>query len=94
MADTLRTPCSAGARRRSPIGAICTAVGLTYFSSSWIVWTILMVAMTLSMGPHHPRTIDEDVPLDRTRLWLALAAAVIFILCFTYAPIEPTELLK
>jgi membrane-associated protease RseP (regulator of RpoE activity) len=76
------------------IGAICTAICLTYFSLSWIVWTLMMVTMTLSMGPHHPRTIDEDVPLDRSRLWLAVAAAVIFILCFTYAPIEPTELLK
>lgn len=83
-------------RRSSKItmGAIGTAVGLTYFSRSWIVWTVMMVAMTLSMGPHHPRTIDEDEPLDRTRLWLALAAAVIFVLCFTHSPIEPTELLK
>ena len=76
------------------IAAIGTAMGLTYFSRSWIVWTTMMVVMTLSMGPHHPRTIDEDVPLDRTRVWLALAAAIIFVLCFTYAPIEPTELLK
>jgi membrane-associated protease RseP (regulator of RpoE activity) len=76
------------------IGAICTAVGLTYFSSSWIVWSLMMLAMTLTMGPHHPRTIDEDVPLDRTRLLLAAAAAIIWVLCFTYAPIEPTELLK
>jgi hypothetical protein len=58
------------------------------------VWTLMMVAMTITMGPHHPRTIDEEVPLDRTRLWLALAAAAIFILCFTYSPIEPTQLLK
>jgi membrane-associated protease RseP (regulator of RpoE activity) len=76
------------------IGAIATAVGLTYFSRSWMVWTLMIVAMTIVMGPHHPRTIDEDAPLDRTRLWLAVAAAVVFILCFTYSPIEPTELLK
>jgi membrane-associated protease RseP (regulator of RpoE activity) len=76
------------------IGAIATAVGLTYFSRSWLVWTAMMVVMTLSMGPHHPRTIDEHVPLDRARLWIAVAAAVIFVLCFTYSPIEPTELLK
>jgi membrane-associated protease RseP (regulator of RpoE activity) len=76
------------------IGAICTAVGLTYFSRSWVVWTLIMVAMTITMGPHHPRTLDEDAPLDRARLWLALAAAGILVLCFTYSPIEPTELLK
>jgi membrane-associated protease RseP (regulator of RpoE activity) len=79
---------------RITIGAICTAVGLTYFSRSWVVWTLMIVAMTITMGPHHPRTIDEDLPLDRTRLWLAVAAGVIFVLCFTYSPIEPTELLK
>jgi len=50
--------------------------------------------MTMSMGRHHPRTVDEDVPLNRTRLWVALIAAIVFVLCFTYAPIEPTELLK
>jgi membrane-associated protease RseP (regulator of RpoE activity) len=76
------------------IAAICVAMGLTAFSTSWIVWTLMMLAMTVSMGPHHPRTMDEEVPLDRTRLWLALAAAAVFILCFTYAPIEGIGLLK
>ena len=73
------------------IGSICVAICLTYFSTSWLVWTFLLVAMIFVMGPHHPRTIDEDVPLDRARLWLAGFAVVMFILCFTYNPIEPTE---
>jgi membrane-associated protease RseP (regulator of RpoE activity) len=83
-------------RRSSAItvGAICIAVLLTFFSRSWIVWTFMMVVMTLTMGPHHPRTIDEHVPLDRQRLWLALAALAIFVLCFTPSPIEATQLLK
>jgi membrane-associated protease RseP (regulator of RpoE activity) len=76
------------------VGSICIAIGLTFFSRSWLVWTFMMVVMTMTMGPHHPRTIDEHIPLDRTRICLALAAAVIFILCFTYSPIEPTQLLK
>jgi membrane-associated protease RseP (regulator of RpoE activity) len=70
------------------IGSIAIAIGLTFLSRSWLVWTVLLIAMTLTMGPHHPRTIDEDVPLDRTRLWLALAALVMLILCFTYNPIQ------
>jgi hypothetical protein len=45
------------------------------------------------MGPRHPRTIDEDLPLDRTRIWLAVAAMVVLVLCFTPNPIEPTDLL-
>jgi membrane-associated protease RseP (regulator of RpoE activity) len=76
------------------VAAICTAVGLTYFSKSWAVWTVMLIAMTLTMGRHHPRTIDEEIPLNPTRVWLAIAAALILILCFTYAPIEPAELLK
>lgn len=83
-------------RRSSAVtmGAIGIAVGLSFFSKSWVVWTFMLVAMTLTMGPHHPRTVDEHVPLDRTRHWLAAAAVLIFILCFTYAPIEPAEMLK
>jgi membrane-associated protease RseP (regulator of RpoE activity) len=75
------------------LASICMAIGLTFFSMSWLVWTFLLVAMTLVMGPRHPRTIDEDIPLDRTRIWLAVLALVVFVLCFTPSPLEPTELL-
>ena len=79
---------------RVTIGAICVAIGLTFYSTSWIVWTLLLVAMTLAMGPHHPRTVDEEIPLDRARLWLAGFALLMLVLCFTYNPISPTELLR
>jgi membrane-associated protease RseP (regulator of RpoE activity) len=75
------------------LAAVGGAIGLTFFSMSWAVWTLLLVAMTLAMGPRHPRTIDEDIPLDRGRIWLAVLALVILILCFTPNPIEPTQLL-
>jgi membrane-associated protease RseP (regulator of RpoE activity) len=76
------------------LASIGVAILLTFFSMSWLVWTFLLVAMTLVMGPRHPRTIDEDIPLDHTRVWLAVLALVIFVLCFTPNPIEPTELLR
>jgi len=76
------------------LGSIGVAIGLTFLSLSWLVWTFLLVAMTLAMGPRHPRTIDEDVPLDRTRVWMAVVALLILVLCFTPSPIEPTELLS
>jgi membrane-associated protease RseP (regulator of RpoE activity) len=76
------------------LASICIAIGLTFFSLSWLVWTFLLVAMTLAMGPRHPRTLDEDIPLDRTRMWLALLALLVFVLCFTPNPIEPTDLLR
>jgi len=73
---------------------VAVLIGLTFISSSWLVWTVLTVVMLVTFGPRHPRTIDEDVPLDRSRLWLAAAAAVMFIVCFTPAPIEPLQLVS
>ena len=70
------------------------ALLLTRFSSTWIVWAGLMVVMLYVFGPRHPRVFDEEVPLDRTRLLLALFALVMFILCFTPAPIQPMEFIK
>jgi membrane-associated protease RseP (regulator of RpoE activity) len=82
-------------RRSSTVtlASILIAIGLTYVSSSWLVWTLLLVTMTFMMGRHHPRTIDEDIPLDFGRRVLAVVALAVFILCFTYNPIEPTEFL-
>ena len=67
---------------------------LTLFSTSWIVWTVPDGRDAVHVRPHHPRMFDEDVPLDRTRLLLALFALVMFVLCFTPAPIEPMELIR
>jgi len=71
------------------VGSIVIAILLAArFSSSWIVWTGLMVLMLVFFGPRHPRVFDEEVPLDRTRKILAVLALVIFVLCFTPAPIS------
>ena len=73
--------------------AIGCAVALTFFSSSWLVWTALLVVMLFLFGPRHPRTVDEHLPLDRGRQAVAAFALLIFIVCFTPAPIEVIELL-
>ncbi len=70
------------------LGAVAVVVALTFVSASWIVWAILMVVMLFLVGPRHPRTIDDHIPLDPTRRLVALAAAVIFVICFTPTPIE------
>jgi len=83
--------------RRSTAVTVATvgaAVVLTFFSISWLVWTVLMIAMLLSFGARHPFTVDEHVPLDRRRKLVALFALLMFALCFTPAPIEPFELLQ
>jgi membrane-associated protease RseP (regulator of RpoE activity) len=77
-------------RRSSTVTLVMVVAALTlsYFSTSWVVWTGLMIVMLTIFGRHHPRTYDEDVPLDRTRSWLALFALIMFILCFSPVPIE------
>jgi len=76
------------------LGTVVALIGLTFVSTSWLVWTVLTVVMLLAFGPRHPRTIDEDVPLDAGRRWLAAAALLMFILCFTPTPIEPFDLVS
>jgi membrane-associated protease RseP (regulator of RpoE activity) len=73
---------------------IVIALILTYFSMSWLVWTLLMIGMLWAFGARHPRTFDERIPLDRTRFVLALVALLIFIVCFTPMPIEPMQLIR
>ncbi len=67
---------------------VLAAIGLTYVSLSWAAWTILLIIMIGVLGPHHPSTLDEQVPLDRRRLVLAGVALLMLIGCFTPAPIE------
>ena len=78
--------------RRSTIVTMvmmAVALGLTFVSTSWIAWTVMLVVMLVTIGPKHPRTMDEDDPLDRGRMILAGVAMLILILCFTPAPIGP-----
>jgi membrane-associated protease RseP (regulator of RpoE activity) len=76
------------------LGTVVVLCGLTFVSTSWLVWTVLTVVMLIAFGPRHPRTFDEQVPLDRGRLWLAAFAVAMFILCFTPAPIEPFDIVS
>jgi membrane-associated protease RseP (regulator of RpoE activity) len=83
-------------RRSSQVtlATVGVVIALSYFAMSWRVWTALMIVMLFTFGRHHPRTIDEDVPLDRARMILAFIALVMFVVCFTPAPIEPMELIR
>ena len=72
---------------------VAVALGLSVFAYSWVVWTGMLVIMLFLFGPRHPRVFDEDLPLGRGRLLLAVFAVVMFVLCFTPAPIRPMELI-
>jgi membrane-associated protease RseP (regulator of RpoE activity) len=73
-------------------GTLACLVGLSFISLSWIVWTVLMAAMLVLIGPRHPRTIDDHVPLDRARMWIAAFGLAIFIVCFSPVPAELVDL--
>jgi membrane-associated protease RseP (regulator of RpoE activity) len=74
------------------LAAVAVAIGLSVYSSSWIVWTAIAVFLLYKFGWRHPPTWDEHLPLDRARLWTAFAVLLIFVACFTAAPISPFEL--
>ena len=58
---------------------------LGYFSRSWLIWGIIV--LLLSRGQFgHPPVLDVYRPLPRSRLWLLVAAVVLFVLTFTPVP--------
>ena len=77
--------------RRSIYVTIATglaAVALTFTSSSYLLFTILIIGALFLFGPHHPPTLDDEIPLQRGRLLLAAFALFMLVVCFTAAPIE------
>jgi membrane-associated protease RseP (regulator of RpoE activity) len=74
------------------LATVATAVCMTFFSISWLVMTVMMLTMLLMFGPRHPRVIYEYEPLGTGRIVVALFALVMFILCFTPAPIQLQDL--
>ena len=75
-------------------GSLLVATVLTLVSYSWLLWTVMIVAMLFLAGARHPPVMDELTPLDPFRRWLAVFAAVMFVLCFTPAPIELLDLVS
>jgi membrane-associated protease RseP (regulator of RpoE activity) len=76
------------------LATVLCLIALSFMSSSWLLWTVLMVAMLVMLGPRHPRSADEHVPLDGARIWLAVFAIVMFVLCFAPVPAEIIDLVK
>jgi hypothetical protein len=79
-------------RKSSRITLLTTMAALALLilsgGAGYLLWTVLLIVMLFILGPHHPPVVDEDEPLDRTRHWLALSAAVIFVLSFTPVPVS------
>jgi membrane-associated protease RseP (regulator of RpoE activity) len=56
-----------------------------FFSSEWLVIAVLLFLIRF----RHPPLIDPWTPLDATRRAWAVAALIIFLLCFTPLPLRP-----
>ncbi len=61
---------------------------VVYRTPALLLFTVLIVVMLFVFGPRHPAVMDEALPIGRTRVVLAVAALVIFVLCFTPVPIR------
>jgi len=44
---------------------VAATIGLCFLSLSWVLMTVMMLAMLYFLGPRHPRTIDEWEPIVR-----------------------------
>jgi membrane-associated protease RseP (regulator of RpoE activity) len=74
------------------MATLAGTLALAAASLSWAAWTVMLLAMTALQGVGHPPTGDDTQPLGRTRLALAVAAALVFVLSFTPRPIEPMDI--
>ena len=80
------------ASRYVTIVSILVLLAMAVFvSSSWIVWSGLLVLMTYAFGLDHPRVGEEHLPLGTGRLILGVFAVVMFVLSFTPVPISPID---
>ena len=67
---------------------VAASIGMCFVSKSWIVMTLMMLAMLYFFGPRHPPVMDDYEPLGRGRHAIAILAVVLFVLCFTPVPID------
>jgi membrane-associated protease RseP (regulator of RpoE activity) len=73
------------------IATVLGAIGMTFVSWSWLFMTIVMIAMLKFLGSAHPPVLNEYEPLPRSRWVVGAVAAVIFVICFIPAPLEPYD---
>ena len=70
------------------LATVAGAVVMTWFSTSWVVLTVMMLAMLVFLGSRHPRVLYEHEPVSRGRQAVAVVALIILILCFTPIPLR------
>jgi membrane-associated protease RseP (regulator of RpoE activity) len=73
---------------RISLATVLGAVVMSVISTSWILMTLLMLAMLYFFGPRHPRVVYEYEPIGTGRRLLALFAIAMLVVCFTPVPIQ------
>lgn len=57
-----------------------------FYSWSWAIWAVLLFLL----GRKHPQIYDQ-APVSRSRKILGIIALIVFVLCFSPAPVSPEE---
>jgi membrane-associated protease RseP (regulator of RpoE activity) len=66
------------------LGAFIALALLNFYSTNWLVWTVLILFV---IKLRHPPTMNDQPELDPGRRFLAWCSYVIFITCFSPMPI-------
>jgi membrane-associated protease RseP (regulator of RpoE activity) len=77
---------------RSRYFSLVTVAGcvvMCFVSYSWIVMTLMLIAMLFTLGARHPRVLNEYEGLGTARIALAVFALLMLVVCFTPVPIDP-----
>jgi Zn-dependent protease len=73
--------------RRLYVPILAAFVLLSFFSSMWLIWTLLL----FFLGRLYAVPLDMITPLDARRRWLGYAAILIFVLVFVPIPLQIIE---
>jgi membrane-associated protease RseP (regulator of RpoE activity) len=60
---------------------------------SWTLWVVLLLVIMRLVGWEHPPSLDDETPLDATRLCLAAVIVAILVVCFIPVPMSAIELI-
>jgi membrane-associated protease RseP (regulator of RpoE activity) len=70
------------------LGAIVFFI-VAWHAYSWLLWVVLLLVIMRLVGWEHPPSLDDETPLDGTRLLLTALIVAILIVCFIPVPISP-----
>jgi len=81
----------AAAGRRQPWISYAVLIGAVATAFRGPTWAFFGVFAALFVGVAHPPVDNEAEPLDPRRIAVALACAIVFLLCFTPVPLQFTS---